>query len=718
MRPLLLTLLLPIVAHAVPTVSNTLHYAQPATNWETEALPIGNGSLGAMLFGGTDSLAFQFNENSLWEGNTNDTGSYQSFGQVLFDFDQKPEKTSNYQRSLDLRTATHTVSYTANGVQFIRTAISSNPAGAIVIRCGADKPASYTGTLSLIDDHGTNPVAITDDTLQFTGTLKNGMGYAAQVKIVIEGGTVKKRDNTLRIEKANAVTLTLVADTDYLADFSKTWKGSDPLPGISKQVNETSQVAFGTLLKAHQEDYAVFYNRCQIDLGTTDPAIAKLPTDQRLKNFWANKNDPDFEELVFNYGRYLLIASSREGTLPANLQGLWNRSNNPPWRCDYHSDINADMNYWLSETTNLSELHRPFFDYVISQLPVATANTKKKYGTDGWAIQYENGIHGGGSYRWNNGGASWFAQQFWTHYAYTLDEKFLREKALPVFRGVCEFWEDYLIEKDGQLISPQGWSPEHGPTEDGVTYDQQFAWDAFTNYIETCQILGVEAEYAAKIQQLREKLMPLKIGKWGQLQEWLLVDRDREQESHRHLSHLVGLYPGRQINFTTPEYFAAAKKSLIARGDGGAGWALPWKAAMWARFGDGDHARQLLINKLNPIFETPGKIQSGIDGTSPNLLTIVWGVFQIDGCFGYTAAIAEMLVQSHEPGQLNLLPALPDAWKNGSATGIKARGGHSIDLAWENGKLSSATIQKGSGKLPPILIQGAKSDRDPRVTIR
>ncbi|BDS06979.1 hypothetical protein NT6N_20190 [Oceaniferula spumae] len=719
MRNLFLTSL--ALALTASAESHKIWDDKPATNWEREALPIGNGSLGAMMFGGKDEIYFQFNQDTLWTGNADDTGHYQSFGKLRFKFDKEHEDIKEYNRTLDLSEATHVTSYKSGSDLFLRTAISSNPAGVILLYATSSRKGSYTGTLTLIDDHGTQTEGISDDTLQFTGAIKqNGMKYAAQVKVTVEGGKVFKKDNTLRIEKADSIRFILDADTNYLDDSSKNWRGTDPLPKVEKDIAAAAKVDPNQLLSEHIADHQKFYKRTSIDLGTTDSELAKQTTLARLLNFWKNKNDPDFEELVFNYGRYLLIASSREGTLPANLQGIWNESNTPPWRSDYHSDINVDMNYWLAETTNLSELHKPFFDYVTAYIPQAKINTKKQYKTDGWAIEYENGIHGGGSYRWNHSGASWFAQQFWTHYAYTLDKEFLKNEALPVFRGVCEFWEDYLIEKDGQLISPQGWSAEHGPTEDGVTYDQQFAWDAFTNYIDTCKILGVEKEYAAKVEALRAKLMPLKIGNWGQLQEWLLVDRDKKQEAHRHLSHLVGLYPGRQINSTTPELYAAAKKSLIARGDGGAGWALPWKAALWARFNDGDHAHLLLTNKLKPILKTPGKIQSGIDGTSQNLLTIVWGVFQIDGCFGYTGAAAEMLIQSHEPDTIHLLPALPSAWKTGSITGFKVRGGHTIDIKWENGELVKANIKKGPGPAPKKIWALGKelSFKDARLNFK
>lgn len=719
-RTLLAALCIAPLAHAD---THTVWFDAPTVpaRWETDSLPIGNGRLGALLFGGVDSMFVHFNENSLWLGDKKDTGSYQSFGNFTFDAAKPAGPVTGYRRALDLRTAVVTESYVADGVQFTRRAIASNPAKVIALECVADRPGAFSGTIRLGDDHEAKATVSGNDTLVVSGKLKNGMSYASRLKVVATGGKLENRDGALVVTGADSLRFYLTAGTDYVADAAKNFRGAKPDARIAADAEAAAKTPFPALLAAHTADHRQFFDRCAVDLGASDPALDKLTTKDRLIRFAKTHDDPDFEELVFQFGRYALIASSRPGSLPANLQGLWNRSNTPAWRCDYHSDINVDMNYWPSEVTNLSELRRPFIDWLVARIPVLEQNTKKHYGptTRGWTSQMENGVHGGGSYAWDHSAGAWFAQQFRSHYDFTLDKTFLRDTALPVFRGAAEFWESVLIVRDGVAITPAGWSPEHGPREEGISYDLEFAWDALTNYIDTCALLGVEKDHAAKATKLRDSLLPLKIGKRGQLQEWTTQDRDRPKEDHRHLSHLVGVYPGRQIDSTTPALFAAAKQSLIERGEGGAGFSFIWKAALWARYRDGERARNQLNGKLTPVLSAPGHIRSGSDGTAPNLGGIVWSTFQMENAFGYPAAVAEMLIQSNEPGKLDLLPALPAAWKTGSFTGMKARGGHTVDAVWKDGELVAATVVKGPGELPKLFVKGvALAPGDKRVVLK
>jgi len=345
------------------------------------------------------------------------------------------------------------------------------------------------------------------------------------------------------------------------------------------------------LLAAHVKEHQRLFRRVSLRLGSGAP---DLPTDERLVRYRDGAADGELEALFFQYGRYLLISSSRPGSLPANLQGLWNNSNNPPWRSDYHSNINIQMNYWLAEPTNLAECAIPFFDYVDSLRGVRGEATRQHYpNVRGWTVQTENNIFGAGSFKWNPPGSAWYAQHYWEHFAFTGDRDFLRKTAYPVLKEVTQFWEDHLVERaDGALVTPDGWSPEHGPEEPGVTYDQEIVWDLFTNYLEASAVLGVDAEYRQKVGQLREKLLKPKIGAWGRLQEWP-EDRDDIRDEHRHVSHLFALHPGRQISpVATPELANAAKVSLSARGDQSTGWAMAWRISFWARLLAGDHAPQ------------------------------------------------------------------------------------------------------------------------------
>ncbi|MFI7081122.1 glycosyl hydrolase family 95 catalytic domain-containing protein [Micromonospora sp. NPDC049903] len=708
-----------------PPGRHRLWYARPATDWQSQALPIGNGRLGAMLFGGPQRDRIQFNEQSLWGGandydnaragrpddvfDLSDTGfgCYRPFGDLLLTFalpsgpvaadvpGRDGDRVTDYHRALDLESGIHTTGFAVAGQRVRREAFASRADDVLVLRY----QAAHTGPLDCdIDLTSAQGAPTTVDaatrTAAFRGRLGNGLRYAAGLRLTDTDGVVTAVGGRLRVRAATWMTLLLDARTDYRMDACAGWRGTAPEPAVEATLDAAAARSYPTLRETHLADSLAVARRVSVSWGHHDEDLLALPTDARLARYRAGGEDAALEQTMFVLGRYLLHSSSRPGGLPANLQGLWNDSDRPPWACDYHTNINVQMAYWAAETTDLGDSHRALVEFVRQVAVPSRVATRHAFGVDtrGWTARTSQSIFGGNAWEWNTVASAWYAQHLYEHWAFTPDHAYLRDTAYPMIREICEFWQDRLIERDGRLVAPDGWSPEHGPREHGVTYDQQIVADLFDNYRDCAEALDVDAAHRAVVADLRARLAPHRIGRWGQLQEWL-TDRDDPDDVHRHTSHLFAVFPGRRITPTaTPDLAAAALVSLAARcgerdgvpfdestvrGDSRRSWTWPWRAAVFARLGEAQRARHMIRGLLRY-------------NTLDNLLCD-HPPMQLDGNFGVTAAVVEMLLQSHQ-GVVHLLPALPREWADGAFRGLRARGGYRVDCTWRDGRVVDFTI--------------------------